>query len=135
MTEYEVFRITPEVGEKCYEYAECTHSDTNGRKFTNVIPVYVGRLKRFVIGGYGDNGWRIDYFEDNTGQEHIVYHSYEGTTCFREVACLPAVIPTLESSAAKVVIEHLDCYQLSKDDPRRMVIENNKPPVSKEWIK
>jgi len=46
-----------------------------------------------------------------------------------------AVIPTLESLTAKVVIEHLDCYQLSKDDPRRMVIENNKPPVSKEWIK
>ena len=36
----------------------------------------------------------IDHFQDNTGQKHIVYYSYEGTTCFREV---PTTIFTFES--------------------------------------
>ena len=47
MAEIEVFRITPEVGEKCYEYAESTRSQgsrPNEKRFTNVQPRYVGRL-------------------------------------------------------------------------------------------
>ena len=85
---FEVFRITPEVGNLCYEYAEYTQID-GGRYFTNIKPLYVGRLKRFEEGGYGDNRWRTDYFEDNNGVEHVVPYSYEGTTCFRQVPCLP----------------------------------------------
>ena len=90
MAEIEVFRITPEVGEKCYEYAESTRSQgsrPNEKRFTNVQPRYVGRLIRFETGGWGDGGWRKDYFEDNNGIEQVVNYSYEGKTCFREVPC------------------------------------------------
>ena len=90
MAEIEVFRITPEVGEKCYEYAESTRSQgsrPNEKRFTNVQPRYVGRLIRFETGGWGDGGWRKDYFEDNNGIEQVVNYSYEGNTCFREVPC------------------------------------------------
>jgi hypothetical protein len=123
MTEYEVFRITPEIGEICYEYAECTHSDTNERKFTNVKPLYVGRLIKIETGGYGDNGWRIDHFKDNNGEEHIVNYNYEGTTCFREVLCIPSVIPTFESLTRRIVIKQLNHSQLSEDDIQKIVIE------------
>lgn len=128
MPDYEVFRITPEVGEKCYEYAEADSRLTKGnwpnqKFFTNVPPLYVGRLIRFVTGGYGDNGWRTDYFEDNTGREHVVNYSYEGNTCFHEVPCLPNVIPSL-------VKQKLDYSKLPKDDPQRIIIEQKE--VKKE---
>ena len=126
MAEIEVFRITPEVGEKCYEYAESTRSQgsrPNEKRFTNVQPRYVGRLIRFETGGWGDGGWRKDYFEDNNGIEQVVNYSYEGNTCFREVPCPPAVIPSLESLSRKVVKQNLDYSSLPEDDPQRMIIE------------
>jgi|694.fasta_scaffold20903_9 hypothetical protein len=126
MTEFEVFRITPEVNEKCYEYAESTRSQgrwPNERRFTNVKPQYVGRLIKIETGGYGDNGWRRDYFQDNTGKERVVNYSYEGNTCFREVPCLPAVVPSLESLSRNVVKKNMDYSSLPQDDPQRMIIE------------
>lgn len=89
MSEFEVFRITPEVGNLCYEYAESTRSEgrwPSQRHFTNSVPLYVGSLIKVETGGYGDNGWRRDFFEDNAGLEHIVNYSYAGTTCFRLTA-------------------------------------------------
>lgn len=126
MTEFEVFRITPEVNEKCYEYAESTRKEgrwPNERRFTNVKPQYVGRLIKFETGGYGDNGWRRDYFQDDTGKEHVVNYSYEGNTCFREVPCLPAVVPSLESLSRKVVKNNVDYSSLPDDAPLKMIIE------------
>ena len=41
MAEFEVFRITPEVGEQCYEYAESARTQgrrPNEQRFTNVPP-------------------------------------------------------------------------------------------------
>ena len=126
MSDFEVFRITPEVGEKCYEYAESTRSQgrwPNEKRFTNVQPRYVGRLIRFETGGYGDNSWRRDYFQDNSGREQVVNYSYEGNTCFREVPCSPAVIPSLESLSRNVVKSNSDYFSLPEDDPQIMVIE------------
>jgi len=91
LLEVEIFRIAPEINNKCYEYAESTRIEgtwPNERRFTTNKLIYVGRLIKIVLGGYGDNGWRIDYFEDNNGQEQIVNYSYEGKTCFREVPSL-----------------------------------------------
>jgi len=136
MAEFEVFRITPEVGEKCYEYAESTRSQgrwPNERRFTNVKPQYVGRLIRFETGGYGDNGWRRDYFQDNNGQEHVVNYSYEGRTCFREVPCVPEVISSLESLSRKIVKSNLDYSSLPEDDPQRMVIEGTMGGKSRRY--
>jgi hypothetical protein len=94
MSEFEVFRITPEVGNLCYEYAESTRIEgrwPSERHFTNSVPLYVGRLIKVKTGGYGDHGWRRDYFEDNKGVEHVVNYSYGGTTCFRAVPCVEEV--------------------------------------------
>lgn len=138
MTEFEVFRITPEVGEKCYEYAESTRTEgrwPKERRFTNVQPLYVGRLIRFETGGYGDNGWRRDYFQDNNGREQVVNYSYEGRTCFREVPCLPAIIPSLESLSRKVVKSNLDYSNLPQDDPQRMIIEGTMGGKSRRYKK
>jgi hypothetical protein len=136
MTEFEVFRITPEVGEKCYEYAESTRTEgrwPKERRFTNVQPLYVGRLIRIEEGGYGDNGWRRDYFQDNNGREQVVNYSYEGRTCFREVPCRPAVIPSLESLSRKVVKSNLDYSSLPEDDPQRMIIEGTMGGKSRRY--
>jgi hypothetical protein len=136
MSEFEVFRITPEVGEKCYEYAESTRTEgiwPKERRFTNVQPLYVGRLIRFETGGYGDNGWRRDYFQDNNGREQVVNYSYEGRTCFREVPCRPTVIPSLESLSRKVVKSNLDYSSLPEDDPQRMIIEGTMGGKSRRY--
>ncbi len=128
MTEFEVFRITPEVGNLCYEYAESTRSEgrrwQSERHFTNSVPLYVGRLIRFETGGYGDHKWRTDYFEDNTGVAHVVNYSYAGTTCFRVVPCLPAVIPSFKRLAVKVVKEHYDTTGLADEDPINFMINH-----------
>ncbi len=92
--EIEVFRIMPKDGDKCYEYAESTRSEgkwPDQRRFTTNKLLYVGRLVKFVEGGYRDNSWRVDYFQDNNGKEHIVNYSYEGGTCFREVPPLQSL--------------------------------------------
>ncbi len=94
MTEYEIFRESPIVNDGfCYEYAEYTRSEgryPNERYFTNIQPLYVGKLIRIETGGWGDDGrWRKDHFEDNYGKEHVVNYSYGGRTCFRRVACIP----------------------------------------------
>jgi hypothetical protein len=85
--EIEVYRMTPTLG-KFYEHAEYTRRQgrwPNEHYFVNKPPKYVGEFVRFVEGGYGDNGWRIDYFKDENGNEIAVNYTYEGTTCFREV--------------------------------------------------
>ena len=100
-TKFEVFRIEPEVGENCYEYAEYEYAESTSTKnsylnqkyFTNIRPLYVGKLIRYDRGGWGDGSWRTDYFQDNTGKEHVVNYSYEGRTCFREVPCLLPDVP------------------------------------------
>jgi hypothetical protein len=105
MAEFEVFKITPEVGNLCYEYAESTRSEgrwPSQRHFTNSVPLYVGRLTRFETGGYRDNSWRRDFYEDNNGLEHVVNYSYAGTTCFRVVPCLPHDVRNAESLATLV---------------------------------
>lgn len=125
MTEFEIFRISPKVGEKCYEYAESTRKQgryPNERYFTKTQPLYVGRLIRTERGGFGDGGWQTDYFQDNE-KEHFVNYSYEGNTCFREVPCRPAVIPSLETLSRNVVKQGIDYSALPEDDPRRKVIE------------
>jgi hypothetical protein len=110
---FEVFRITPEIHpDKCYEHAEYmtktgTWSAKNERYFTSARPRYVGRKIRFTSGGYGDNSWQTDYFENEFGEEIAVPYSYEGRTCFREVECRPRTIPTLEEMSRKVIIKNL----------------------------
>jgi len=86
--ETEVFRLTPIIG-KFYEHAEYTRRTgrwPTEKYFVNKSPKYVGEFVRFAQGGYGDNGWRTDYFRDETGKEVEVPYTYEGTTCFREVS-------------------------------------------------
>jgi hypothetical protein len=103
MTEFEIFRITPTTDGKCYEYAESTRREgryPKERYFTKTQPLYVGHLVRSETGGYGDGGWRRDYFQDNE-KEHIVNYSYEGNTCFREVPCRPTLIQGLDSSGGR----------------------------------
>ena len=90
--EVEVFRITTEIGDKYYEYAESTRSKgkwPDQRRFTTNKLLYVGKLIKIITGGYGDNGWKIVQFQDNNGQIQTVNYSYEGNTCFREVSSLP----------------------------------------------
>ena len=102
MTNIEVFRLEPEVG-KSYEYAESTSTKgmwTNPQHFTTNVPLKVGRFISCVTGGYGDGGWRTDYFEDSNGQIRAVNYSYEGKTCFREVSCN---IPSLQNLSRKVI--------------------------------
>lgn len=87
-TEIEVYRITPTIG-KFYEHAEYTQRSgkwPNTKYFVNKPPKYVGEFVRFDQGGYGDGGWRIDYFKDENGKEVAVNYTYEGTTSFREVS-------------------------------------------------
>ena len=126
MTEFEVFRITPQKDDgKCYEYAESTRTQgryPNEKYFTNTKPKYVGRLIKIETGGFGDGGWRRDYFEDNNNIKHTVNYSYEGKTCFREVPCLPANIPTLESLSRDSVKKNTDYSTLKPDDPMRIII-------------
>lgn len=109
MQEVQVFRLTP-VLNKCYEHAEYTRRQgnyPNERYFTNVPPTYVGKFVRFEQGGYGDNGWRTDFFEDLKGKEVAVNYSYEGRTCFREVPCGPPSLPR----------EHLEAIENKKRIP------------------
>lgn len=98
MNETEVFRITPEYG-KFYEYAEYTRKEgryPNEKYYTKVLPQYVGQLNKRSEGGYGDNGWRIDYFANEYGAQVAVNYSYEGRTSFREV--LPRMRQELKES-------------------------------------
>jgi hypothetical protein len=109
MAEVEVFRITP-VLNRCYEHAEYTRSQgnyPNQRYFVNVPPRYVGEFIRFEQGGWGDGGWRRDYFRDLNGNENSVNYSYEGRTSFREVPCGPPRLPQ----------EHLEAIQNKNDVP------------------
>uniref|UniRef100_A0A6C0K1D0 Uncharacterized protein n=1 Tax=viral metagenome TaxID=1070528 RepID=A0A6C0K1D0_9ZZZZ len=95
MAETEVFRLTPGLN-KCYEHAEYSRGQgnyPNERYFVNVPPRYVGEFIRFEQGGWGDGGWRRDYFRDLNGNEIAVNYSYEGRTCFREVPCGPKPLP------------------------------------------
>jgi|LauGreDrversion4_1035100.scaffolds.fasta_scaffold116297_2 hypothetical protein len=103
MAETEVFRLTP-VLNRCYEHAEYTRSQgnyPNERYFVNIPPRYVGEFIRFVQGGFGDGGWRRDYFRDLNGNEVGVNYSYEGRTCFREVPCGPKPLPREHLEAIK----------------------------------
>jgi hypothetical protein len=89
MAETEVFRIEPVVN-KCYEHAEYTRKEgryPNERYFTNIPPRYVGEYIRSERGGWGDGGWKTDYFRDLDGIEKAIDYSYEGRTSFREVPC------------------------------------------------
>lgn len=109
MAETEVFRLTP-VLNRCYEHAEYTRSQgnyPNQRYFVNVPPRYVGEFIRFEQGGWGDGGWRRDYFRDLNGNENAVNYSYEGRTSFREVPCGPKPLPR----------EHLDAIENKNDVP------------------
>lgn len=93
MIETEVFRLTPKVN-KYYEHAEATRDEgkyPNTHYFTTNTPLYVGRFIKQVRWGYGDSGGARDYFEDNNGNELFVEYSYEGKTCFREVASLESL--------------------------------------------
>jgi hypothetical protein len=125
----EVFRIQPEVGEKCYEHAEATYGYTlhpsHTRYFTSNSPRYVGRFIKQVRWGIGDSGGARDYFMDNYGETQIVEYSYLGNTCFREVSCLPAVIPSLEKLCRNIVKQQFDYSSLPLNDPQRMIIESN----------
>jgi hypothetical protein len=95
--------MTP-VLNRCYEHAEYTRSQgnyPNQRYFVNVPPRYVGEFIRFEQGGWGDAGWRRDYFRDLNGNEVAVNYSYEGRTCFREVPCGPKPLPSEHLEAIK----------------------------------
>ena len=128
MTKIEVFRIEPEVGEKCYEYAESTTTEgkwPDEKHFTNIEPLYVGRFIKSENGGRGDGGWRRDYFQDNKGTEHVVNYSYEGKTCFRVVPCIPNSIPSLEELSRAVVKKNFDYSSLPDTDTYVGIIERN----------
>jgi hypothetical protein len=89
MSETEVFRITPVVN-RCYEHAEYTRKEgryPNERYFTNIPPRYVGEYIRSEQGGWGDGGWKRDYFRDLDGTMTGIDYSYEGRTSFREAPC------------------------------------------------
>jgi len=95
MTEVQVFRLTPALN-RCYEHAEYTRRQgnyPNERYFVNIPPRYVGEFIRFESGGWGDGGWRRDFFRDLNRNEVVVNYSYEGRTCFREVPCGPPPLP------------------------------------------
>jgi hypothetical protein len=89
--EVEVFRITPEVG-KCYEHIEATRSEyiggTKHRYFSENPSTYVGKFLRSEQYGQGDGADSYAIFDNNNnGKENKVKYSYEGYTCFKEVAC------------------------------------------------
>jgi hypothetical protein len=103
MAETRVFKLNLVVN-KCYEHAEYTHTQgefPNKKLFTNVPPRYVGKFIRYEQGGWGDDGWRRDYFRDLNGNENVVNSVTGGTTCFREVPCSPPRLPP----------EHLETIQ------------------------
>ena len=109
MTETEVFRITPVVN-RCYEHAEYTRKEgryPNERYFTNIPPIYVGEYIRSEQGGFGDGGWKRDYFRNLNGNMIVIDYSYEGRTSFREVPCGP---PPLAS-------EHLEAIENKRRMP------------------
>jgi hypothetical protein len=124
MTETQVYRICPVVSDgKFYEYAECTRKEgrwPNEKWFTTNKLIYVGRLVKIAQGGYGDGGWRTDYFEDEYGNEHKVDYNYFGTTCFREVPQRP--IPSLQDLSRHIVKKHVDVSHLEIDNPLRAII-------------
>lgn len=126
MAETEVYySIVPEVGH-CYEYAEATRKQgkyPTERYFTTNAPRYVGEFIRSVRGGNSEYGGFCAYFKDNHCKEQRVDYSYDGNTCFREVPCLPIIIPSLQSSSRHVVKTQVDYSGLSEDDHRRDLIE------------
>lgn len=85
--EYEVYRITPEVG-KCYVYAEYekktgTYKEDNERYFSETKkPEYVGQCTSMV----SEPNRAFAVFK-NGDKEKTIHFSYEGKTCFREVPC------------------------------------------------
>jgi len=89
--EVEVFRINPEV-DKCYEHIEATRSESAGgwqrRYFSENQPIYVGKFLRSEQHGAGNGASHYAFFDDN-GKENKIQYSYEGRTCFKEVACRP----------------------------------------------
>ena len=106
----EIFRITPEYGVNgspvYYEHAEYTQKEGtwymhNERYFTSEPPRYVGYLIRREEGGFGDNSWRIDFFQNEYNEVVSVPYSYEGRTCFREVP--RREIPSLFEFAKKTI--------------------------------
>jgi hypothetical protein len=120
MAETEVFRLTP-VLNRCYEHAEYTRSQgnyPNVRYFVNIPPRYVGEFIRFEQGGFGDGGWRRDYFRGLNGNEVAVNYSYEGRTCFREVPCGPKPLPR----------EHLDAIKNKRRIPTLKSLAFNQLP-------
>ena len=125
-TEIEVYRITPTIG-KFYEHAEYTRREgrwPNIKYFVNKPPKYVGEFVRFVQGGYGDGGWRIDYFKDENGKEVAVNYTYEGTTSFREVPPSPRLSKAVLDDIKNVVpslpsLKSLAFYQ----QPTQVIME------------
>jgi len=89
--EIEVFRMDPQVG-KCYEHIEATRSvyvgQGNYRYFSENQPTYVGKFLRKEQFGQGNLAEYYSFF-DNNGKENKIEYSYEGYTCFKEVACRP----------------------------------------------
>ena len=130
MERIEVFRIEPEFdNSKCYEYAEATKKEgdyRNRRYYTDKQPLYVGHLVGREQGGFGDGGWRIDTFEDDTGKKHIVNYSNDRDTCFREVHCKS--VRSLQSLARAVVKKNYEYLSLPKDDVLRVLIEGGSLP-------
>lgn len=86
-SEYEVFRIRPEVG-KWYSTAEYMRKTGDFRKeperfFTTHTPRYVGKCIGTYSSGSGDGKETWTLFEDN-GKVNRVDYSYAGTTSFVE---------------------------------------------------
>lgn len=79
----EVFRLTTEIGKK-YKYAEYTES-VGDRYYAPIEAVkYVGVLVKIEHGGFSDDRWQRDTF-DNEGEITIVDYSYQGRTSFIEI--------------------------------------------------
>ena len=110
MDKIEMFRISPEIN-KYYEYAEYTYKEgkwPNERYFVTGLLQYVGLFIRRVEGGYCDNNWRIDYFQNENCDEIEVHYSYEGKTCFREVPCKLVKIPSLSELLIKYIVKNIN---------------------------
>jgi hypothetical protein len=100
MSEVEVFRMSPSDFDKSKCYAFALYTRTTGywpnQKYYSRNPLrYVGYYTRSYYWGHGDAGGGTEYFNDN-GNEIKINLDYEGTTCFREVPCNPAQIPSLQ---------------------------------------
>ena len=85
----EVFRLTTKIGKK-YKHAEYTKIRRVFETPTTRFPIEkyyaeevrdVGTLVEIKQGGFADDRWRIDIFENNGERIEVVY-SYEGRTCF-----------------------------------------------------